>query len=202
LHVRSYARAVADADIDADSGSGEPQRRSEPAAGGEGLAGVTRAIGLLLAIGGVGLVVTGVPLIFVYRPDGVRWLHAAHNAMSMLFVGAAAGTVAVLSVAAVRRVGRVPPGWFVAFGALLVAIVGLMSGQLIAWDQLVMKSVTGSSAGRGVVDALSGDVRFVLVGDIEVSHGAYVAWAVVHVLAVPALALGLAWIVRHRGTSR
>lgn len=209
LHVRSYARAVADADTDADTGSGEPESPREPLITAEGLAGITRALGLLLVIGAAGLVVTGVPLIFVYRPDdpvtGARsdvwWLRGAHSVTSMMFLGAVAGTVAVMAVALVRRL-RVPPGWFVALGALLVALVGLISGQLIAWDHLVLKSVTGASDARGVVDALSGDVRFALVGGTEVSRGAYAAWAAVHVLAVPALALGLAWIVRWRASHR
>jgi hypothetical protein len=73
-----------------------------------------------------------------------------------------------------------------------------MSGQLIAWDQLAMESVTDGSGFRGVFDAVSGDVRSVLVDGTEVSRGAYAAWAGVHVLAVPVLALGLAWIVRRR----
>jgi quinol-cytochrome oxidoreductase complex cytochrome b subunit len=199
LHVTSYARAVADADIEADAGSGEPESRKEPLISAEALAGITRALGWLLVIGGAGLVVTGVPLIFVYRPDDpvagarsdVSWLRGAHSIASMMFVGA---------VAAVVRRLRVPPGWFVALGALAVALVGLISGQLIAWDQLALKSVTAASDARGIVDALSGDVRSVLVDGTEVSRGTYAAWAVVHVLAVPALALGLAWIARRRAT--
>jgi quinol-cytochrome oxidoreductase complex cytochrome b subunit len=207
LHVTSYARAVADADIEADAGSGEPESRKEPLISAEALAGITRALGWLLVIGGAGLVVTGVPLIFVYRPDDpvagarsdVSWLRGAHSIASMMFVGAVAGTVAVLGMAVVRRL-RVPPGWFVALGALAVALVGLISGQLIAWDQLALKSVTAASDARGIVEALSGDVRSVLVDGTEVSRGTYAAWAVVHVLAVPALALGLAWVARRRAT--
>ena len=205
LHVTSYARAVADADTNADTTSDEPESPSEPLISAEGLTGITRALRWLLAIGGAGLVATGVPLIFLYRPDDpvtgdrsdVWWLRGAHSITSMMFIGAAAGTVAVLAVAFVRRL-HVPPGWFAGLGALLVALVGLMSGQLIAWDQLALTSGTGGSGPRGVVDALSGDVRSVLVDGTEVSRGAYAAWAGVHVLAVPVLALGLAWVVRGR----
>ncbi|MGH9251248.1 MAG: hypothetical protein ACRD0W_17250 [Acidimicrobiales bacterium] len=188
---------MADADIDADTESGDPEGRAEPLISAEALTGITRALGWLLVIGGAGLVATGVPLIFLYRPDGIGWLRGAHAAMSMMFLGAAAGTVAVLAVASIRRLS-VPPGWFVGLGALLVGLVGLMSGQLIAWDQLAMESVTDGSGFRGVFDAVSGDVRSVLVDGTEVSRGAYAAWAGVHVLAVPVLALGLAWIVRRR----
>ena len=141
---------MADADIDADTTSDEPGGGTERLISAEALTVITRALGWLLVIGGAGLVATGVPLIFVYRPDDpvtgdrsdVWWLRGAHSFTSMMFIGAAAGTVAVLAVAVVRRL-RVPPGWFVGLGALLVALVGLMSGQLIAWDRLAMTSVTG-----------------------------------------------------------
>ena len=200
---------MTDSGTDVESGSGEPERRSGPLVSAESLAGLTRALGLLLAIGGAGLAATGVPLIFLYRPDhpvtGDRadlwWLREAHSVASMLFIGAAAGTVAVLAVAAVRRL-RVPPGWFGGLAALLVALLGLMSGQLIAWDRLVVEPPTGGPDARGIMDALSDNVRSVVVNGAGVSRGAYAAWAGVHVVAVPLLAFALAVIVRHRARHR
>jgi hypothetical protein len=196
---------VTDADTDADTGPGESDGRSEPLVSAESLAGLTRALGWLLVIGGAGLAATGVPLIFLYRPDdpvtGDRadlwWLRGAHSVTSMLFIGAAAGIVAVLAVAFVRRL-PVPPGWFVGLAALLVALLGLMSGQLIAWDRLVSELFADGSDARGIVDALSDDVRSIVVNGAGVSRGAYAAWAGVHVAAVPLLALCLAGIVRRR----
>jgi hypothetical protein len=196
---------VTDADTDAGTGSDGPGSRGEPLVTAEALSGLTRALGWLLVIGGAGLAATGVPLIFLYRPDDpvtgdrsdVWWLRGSHNIASMLFIGAAAGIVAVLAVAVVRRLG-ISPGWFAGLGVLLLALLGLMSGQLIAWDRLVPDSVTDGSDARGIVDALSDDVRSVVVNGTDVSRGAYAAWAVVHVLAVPLLALGLAGIVRRR----
>jgi quinol-cytochrome oxidoreductase complex cytochrome b subunit len=200
---------VTDGDTAADNGSGEPEGRSEPLVSAESLAGLTRALGWLLVIGGAGLAATGVPLIFLYRPDdpvtGDRpdlwWLRGAHSVASMLFIGAAAGIVAVLGVASVRRL-RIPPGWFIGLAALLIALLGLMSGQLIAWDRLVLQPFTGGSDARGIVDALSDDVRSVVVNGARVSRGAYASWAGVHVVAVPLLALGLVGIVRHRARHR
>ena len=200
---------MTDGDTDADTGSGEPEGRSDPLVSAESLGGLTRALGWLLIIGGTGLAATGVPLIFLYRPDdpvtGDRpdlwWLRGAHSVASMLFIGAAAGIVAVLAVASVRRL-RVPPGWFVGLAALLIALLGLMSGQLIAWDRLVLEPFTGGSDARGIVDALSDDVRSVVVNGARVSRGAYVAWAGVHVVAVPLLAIGLTGIVRRRARHR
>jgi hypothetical protein len=208
VHLRSYARAVADANIDADTGSDKPEGGTEQLIDADALAGVTKALGWLLLIGGAGLAATGVPLIFLYKPDDpvtgersdVWWLRGAHSITSMLFIGAAAGIVAVLSVAVLKRL-RVTPGWFVGLGALLVALVGLVSGQLIAWDDLAMEPVTDGSGLRGVADALSGDVRSVVVDHTEMSRGTYAAWAVVHLLGVPLLALALAWIARRRARS-
>jgi hypothetical protein len=194
---------------DTDAGSGEPDGRRELLVSAESLAGLTRALGWLLVIGGAGLAATGMPLIFLYRADdpvtGDRpdlwWLSGAHSVASMLFIGAAAGIVAVLAVAFVRRL-RVPPGWFIGLSALLVALLGLMSGQLIAWDRLVPEPFTDGSDAQGIVDALSDDVRSVVVNSAGVSRGAYVAWAGVHLVVVPVLALGLAEIVRRRARHR
>jgi hypothetical protein len=207
MQVTSYARPVADANTDAeagaqagDGGDGGDQR-SEPLISSEALGGITKALGWLLAISGAGLVVTGVPLIFLYRPDDLGWLRGAHNAASMMFLGATVGIVLVLGVAFVRHLS-VSPGWFVALGVLVVALTGLVSGQLIAWDQLALREVMAGSNVRGVVDALSGDVRFAVVDGTEVSRSTYVAWAAVHVLAVPLLAFGVAWIGRRRAGPR
>ena len=192
---------MADADIDTGPGPDEPDSRSEPLISAEGLTGITKALGWLLAIGTAGLAATGVPLIFLYRPDGVAWLRGAHNVASTLFLGAAAGTVAVLGVAAARRL-RVPPGWLVALGLLAIALAGIVSGQLIGWDRLAMDGVADASGVRGILDALSGDVDAIVVEGTEVSRGAYAAWAAVHVLVVPLLVLGVGWTVRRRARSR
>lgn len=204
VHVTSYARPVADANPQAGveaggTGASASTGGQGPLVSAESLWGITRAIGWLLAIGGAGLVVTGVPLIFLYRPHGLGWLRGAHNAMSMLFVGAATALVVVLFVGFVRRI-RVPPGWVVGLGALLVATGGLVSGPLLAWDWLGLRAVTVGIDYRGVIDAMT-EARFVIIDGTEVSRGAYAAWAVVHVLAVPLLAGAVAWIARRRTRS-
>lgn len=169
----------------------------------EALAGIIKALTWLLAISGAGLVVTGLPLIWLYRPDppgssrgDVWWLREAHTVASTMLLGAVAGIIVVLAVAGVRQL-RVPPGWLVALGALVVAGLGQISGQLIAWDELVLKAVTVGDDLRGVVDGLSGDVRFLLIDGTHLSRGAYAAWAGVHVLAVPLIALGVVLFARH-----
>jgi quinol-cytochrome oxidoreductase complex cytochrome b subunit len=211
-HVTSYARVVADADAeagadtDATHPSGAPAGGHEPLINAEALAGITTALGWLLGVAAAGLAVTGLPLVWLYQPDTSAgrgdfwWLRGAHNVMSMAFLGAAAGMVVVLSVGFVRRV-RVPPGWLVGLGILLVALLGLISGQLIAWDSLALRGVTVGTDVRGIVDAIS-ETRSVFVEGTEVSRGAYAAWAGVHALAVPLVAAAIAWAVRRRQLRR
>lgn len=116
-----------------------------------------------------------------------------------MLLGAVAGIVVVLAVAGVRRL-RVPPGWLVALGAFVVAGLGQISGQLIAWDWLGLEAVTVGGDVRGVVDGLSDEVRFLIVDGTRVSQDTYAAWAGVHVLAVPVVALGVVWFARRRSS--
>jgi quinol-cytochrome oxidoreductase complex cytochrome b subunit len=173
----------------------------------ETLAGITRALAWLLAIAAAGLVVTGLPLIWLYEPDppgasrgGFWWLREAHAVAATMLLGAVAGIIVVLAVAAVRHV-RVPPGWLVALGAFVVAGLGQISGQLVAWDQLASSSGVVADEVRGVVDALSDDVRFRVIDGTQVSRGMYATWAGVHVLVVPVIALALGWFARRRASA-
>ena len=187
---------------DAEPPAGRAAHRREPLMSAETLAGITRALAWLLAIAAAGLVVTGLPLIWLYEPDppgasrgGFWWLREAHAVAATMLLGAVAGIIVVLAVAAVRHV-RVPPGWLVALGAFVVAGLGQISGQLVAWDQLASSSGAVADEVRGVVDALSDDVRFRVIDGTQVSRGMYATWAGVHVLVVPVIALALGWFAR------
>jgi quinol-cytochrome oxidoreductase complex cytochrome b subunit len=173
----------------------------------ENLAGITRALAWLLAVAAAGLVVTGLPLIWLYEPDppgasrgGFWWLREAHAVAATMLLGAVAGIIVVLAVAAVRHV-RVSPGWLVAVGAFVVAGLGQISGQLVAWDQLASSSGVVADEVRGVVDALSDDVQFRVIDGTQVSRGMYATWAGVHVLVVPVIALALGWFARRRASA-
>jgi quinol-cytochrome oxidoreductase complex cytochrome b subunit len=187
--------------------AGPAGHRREPLGSADALAGIIRALAWLLAIAGAGLVITGLPLIWLYEPDppggsrgGFWWLREAHGVASTMLLGAVAGIIVVLAVAAVRHL-RVPPGWLVGVGAFVVAGLGQISGQLVAWDRLAPNAVASADEVRGVVDALSDDVRFLLIDGTEVSRSAYAVWAGVHVLAVPAIALAVAWFARRRSSA-
>lgn len=192
---------------DAEPPARRAAHRREPLMSAENLAGITRALAWLLAIAAAGLVVTGLPLIWLYEPDppgasrgGFWWLREAHAVAATMLLGAVAGIIVVLAVAAVRHV-RVPPGWLVALGAFVVAGLGQISGQLVAWDQLASSSGVVADEVRGVVDALSDDVRFRVIDGTQVSRGMYATWAGVHVLVVPVIALALGWFARRRASA-
>jgi quinol-cytochrome oxidoreductase complex cytochrome b subunit len=145
----------------------------------------------LAAVAAAALVVTGVPLIWLYRPAGSgRWLTTLHSMASSLFLGSAAAMLVLgLAVALARH----PPwaGWIVTLGVLVVAVAGSFTGQLIAWDQVGLWAVTVATSFRGMIDPLGDDVRFLIIGDAEVSQGSYLAWLLVHLLAVPAAAVAV-----------
>jgi quinol-cytochrome oxidoreductase complex cytochrome b subunit len=163
-----------------------------------------RAATMLAVLGGVGLagaVVTGIPLLWTYRPTGTGGVRALHALSSSLFLGATAGLVLVMIVATVRRrpvwTGWAPP--LVGFGA---AAAAAFTGSLIAWDMLVLRAVTVGRDLRGAFAPLDGDVRAVFVGGKELSPGTYLAWLVVHVVVVTAVAGLAAWMLRRRSASR
>ncbi len=149
----------------------------------------------LAALAAGALVVTGLPLILLYRPvGGASWLRTLHSLSSSLFLGAAAGLLLVAVVAAVIHT-RTWTGWPLALAAFAIAAAGSFTGNLIAWDQLGLWAVTVGGSYRGVIDPLSDEVRFIIVGDVEVSQGTYLAWTLAHLVVVPAAAALVGWLV-------
>jgi hypothetical protein len=163
---------------------------------GETLSRVSVVIGRLGLAAGAALVATGVPLIVLYRPDGgATWLRTAHSLSSVLFVGAAAGLVLTAIAAAALRVD-VWVRWPLAALALAVALAASWTGGLIAWDVLVIAAVTEGGSYQGIIGPLTEDLRFVVVGDAEVTPAAYATRVAVHLVALPLVAVlvtGLLW---------
>ncbi|HKE72825.1 MAG TPA: hypothetical protein VKB57_04390 [Acidimicrobiales bacterium] len=163
-----------------------------------------RAATLLAVLGGAGLagaVLTGIPLLWTYRPTGTGGVRALHALSSSLFLGATAGLVLVMIVATVRRrpvwTGWAPP--LVGFGA---AAAASFTGSLIAWDMLALRAVTVGRDRRGAFAPLDSGVRLVIVGSSELSKGTYLAWLVVHVVVVTAVAGLAAWLLWRRAGAR
>jgi hypothetical protein len=145
------------------------------------------------AVAAAAVVVSGVPLIWLYEPDGgASWLTGLHRLSGTLLLGAAAGLV-VAAVGAAAGRHRIGVPWPLAVAALAVAVAGSITGQLIGWDQVAVSAVDAPDTTRGVFAAIGDDVRFVLVGGTELSPGTFLALVVAHLVAVPAAAVGLGW---------
>jgi hypothetical protein len=139
------------------------------------------------------LVVTGVPLLFLYDPDGARWLSGLHSLASALLLGCAVGGVACAAGAAVKRAGTWL-GWPLTLAGLAVAVAGMVSGQLVRWT-----AVRPEDAGaRGVFGPLGGAVEVVRVGGADVSQATFLVWVIVHVVVVTVLAVLVGRAVRGR----
>jgi hypothetical protein len=83
----------------------------------------------------------------------------------------------------------------VAVAGFVAAGAGAASGQLVRWT-----AVRPSGDPRGLFGPLGGDVEAVVVRGSAVSPGTFLAWSLVHVVVVPALAVGVVlWAERrHR----
>jgi hypothetical protein len=168
---------------------------------GDRLAVARRLILTLLCVEVAVLAVTGIGLFFAYRPsasqawsgvvasdlgDDVRIsqvLRAAHLLASRLAVltAIAAGVVLVLRS---RR-------WTAGALGVAIAVTTLaasFTGFLLPWDQLALWAVTVGSNMRGYLPLFGDNVRFVLIGGVEVTVGTFRVWLLVHMLFLgPAL---------------
>jgi MYXO-CTERM domain-containing protein len=159
-----------------------------------------RALRAVLLALVVVLVVTGVPLLWLYTPAPAQpwgWVRDTHQAASTLVLNL--GFVYVIAVVA-RRVDRWR--WPHAIAFLAFVLAGSFTGFLLPWEQLGLWAVKVGTNMRGVVDAMSGEVRFVLMGGSEISKATYRTWVLVHTVGLPLVGLGGLWAVRRRVGSR
>lgn len=164
-----------------------------------------RAATLLAALAGVGLagaVVTGIPLIWTYGPRDTGGIRALHALSSSLLLGATAGLVLVMIVATLLH-RPVWTGWAPPLIGFAAASAASLTGSLVAWDLIALRSVTvGAGHDTGALAPLEGGVRAVIVGSSEISPGAYLAWLVVHVVVLTAVAGLAAWLAWRRAEAR
>lgn len=130
-----------------------------------------------------------------------------HRTTSVLLLVAAAVSGALVAAGIVRgkRVAkRQVLAIAAATGAVVMSVVTIITGPLVEWDQLALRSVTVGSGVDGYWTAAFGDdVLVVLLDDAEVSQREYSAVLVTH-LAAPVvgacslLVLGMAVVGRAR----
>jgi quinol-cytochrome oxidoreductase complex cytochrome b subunit len=162
---------------------------------------------LLLTVEVAVLVVTGVLLFFVYRPETVPFTSAYATHRSLTFsqvlvrvhrwtawaavLTSIVTAVVLVAEAAVRWRGPLRRRNGVVTGPviLVTVIASFVTGLLLPWNQLALWAVTVGSNMRGYRPLFGDQVRFVLVGGTEVAARTILTWLFVHAaLSVPLLA--------------
>ncbi|HUQ62331.1 MAG TPA: cytochrome b N-terminal domain-containing protein [Acidimicrobiales bacterium] len=161
------------------------------------------------------LVVTGVALFFIYRPsydggwqqvfggapgdssfpDVVRWLHRWASAVAVP-TALAFGVLLVVDAWTAARKWRAASG--IAAGLSLSVMAASASGFLLPWDQLALWAVKVGTNMRGYRPMFGEDVRFVLIGGVEVTTGTVVRWLLVHMLVLGPAVVALVTVAWRR----
>jgi quinol-cytochrome oxidoreductase complex cytochrome b subunit len=156
------------------------------------------------------LVATGTWLTVRYQPSGSfeaahpeSWVRVAHRVTSIAFLGAAVLTFGVsIAVSYERRLRRGVPAWVPGFVLLLGAATAGISGYLLPWDQLALTAVKVDVSYRGFGWLFGeSDVKFVLIGAVEVSKSSMRTSFVFHTILMP-VALVVLGVVLFRVTRR
>jgi ubiquinol-cytochrome c reductase cytochrome b subunit len=170
---------------------------------------------LLVALGVLflALLVTGIWLSFQYQPSGSfggarpqsAW-RVAHRVTSTIFVVTALAWFGLsIAVSIEGLLKRGTPTWIVGAVGVLAALAAVFTGHLLPWEELALAPVRqGEFRGYGFVFG-SSNVRFVLVGSLEVAKATLRRWFLVHSVAIPIglLALGVVgWRVTRRSRLR
>ena len=155
------------------------------------------------------LVVTGILLAFRYQPSGSfqgarpqSWMRSTHRVASRLFVFSALATFGFsIAVSVERLLKRGTPAWLVGLLIMLGALAASFTGYLLPWDQLALAPLRPGEY-RGFAFLFGHpEVKFVLIGSVEVGKQTVRNWFFVHTVAIP-LALGAIGIVALRLTRR
>ena len=149
-------------------------------------------------------VVTGVILMFYYRPVGeyayydMKYLqYDVPFGMLMRNMHRWAAHLMVLTVflhmARVFYHGayKAPREFNWVIGVILLTLTLLLSftGYLLPWDQLALWAVTVGTNMMGYTPVFGDQVRFVLLGGVEIGTDTLLRWYVLHVLMLPFVAV-------------
>ena len=175
--------------------------KAEQAVRADPLGMARRVVLVALSVEVTVLVVTGVWLVFNYRPSGfaglhavgvhypvghVGWIRATHRYFSTLALITSVGAAAlVVAEAVVLGAGR-RRGVLLVVGPLLALTVtaATFTGYLLPWDQLALWAVTAGADFKGYKAVFGSDVRFVLLGGSEVSQSTMWRWFIVHAVVL------------------
>ena len=78
--------------------------------------------------------------------------------------------------------------WSVGVIMLVLTLLLSFTGYLLPWDQLAIWAVAVGTSMMGYTPVLGDQVRFVLLGSVEIGPSTLIRWYVLHVLALPFVA--------------
>ena len=163
----------------------------------------------MLALLLVLLLATGVWLALQYQPSGSfrgarpeSWVRSTHKVASRLFIFAALATFGMsIAISVERALRRGLPAWVVGAVIMLGALAASFTGYLLPWDQLALAPLRpGEYRGYAFLFGHP-EVKFVLIGSVEVGKDTVQRWFFVHTAAIPValIALGaVAWRLTRR----
>src|SRR5688572_6271438 len=150
------------------------------------------------------LTITGIFLMFFYRPTAGLGQELAYNDMQALSTSVNFGQLmrnmhrwaahlmvftVFLHMARVFYHGAYKPprefNWVVGVILLLLTLLLSFTGYLLPWDQLAIWAVAVGTSMMGYTPVLGDQVRFVLLGSVEIGPSTLIRWYVLHVLALP-----------------
>ena len=153
------------------------------------------------------LLVTGIWLAFFYRPspqgvfgqpppaDGDQLMRVVHRFSSAVLVPLSI-VAAVVHALARRR------SWPAASAVFLLVLALSSTGYLLPWEQLALYAVTVGTNMRGLVTAAFDDqVKFVLIGSVEVGQDTLRRWFIVHAAVLPVLLAACLAALRRRSST-
>jgi quinol-cytochrome oxidoreductase complex cytochrome b subunit len=146
------------------------------------------------------LTVTGIFLMFFYRPDAV----SAWGSIKELQTAVAFGLLVrnmhrwgahLMVISVFLHMARVfyhgaykPPrefNWVIGIILLTLTLLLSFTGYLLPWDQLALWAVTVGTNMMGYTPVFGSQVKFVLLGGVEISGNTLLRWYVLHVLMLP-----------------
>jgi quinol-cytochrome oxidoreductase complex cytochrome b subunit len=180
----------------------------DDAADGDPLDVARRIALIVLAVEIALLAVSGVWLVFNYRPDpsGLhavgarigsvrgRWIRTAHRNIGQVAVltSLAAGGL-IMADAIVHGAGRRRMALLVVGPLLILAVLAAsFSGYLLPWDQLALFAVTTGNNIKGYFTVFGPVTRFVLVRNVELSRSTIWRWFIIHTVVMTVAIVGLA----------
>ena len=153
------------------------------------------------------LTVTGIYLMFFYRPSAGFGQELAYKDIQALSTGVSFGQLVrnlhrwsahamvftvFLHMARVFYHGayKAPRefNWVVGVILLLLTLLLSFTGYLLPWDQLAIWAVAVGTQMMGYTPVFGKEVRFVLLGGVEIGPPTLLRWYVLHVLALPFVA--------------